>query len=119
MNLTKTQLTDLQNLYSDKGNEVGGYITNDGAIVVCDNYHVEPDNNFTYSITDLDKLDSGEVWATFHTHIGKSSNLSKEDYDSFQNWAFLIHFIIGDDGVSCYRVTNHGSVVKEEIEVCS
>lgn len=114
MNLTKTLFTNLQNLYTTTGNEKGGYITSDFQIVECQNCHIEPENNFTYNFEAMDKLET-EGWATFHTHVDKSSNLSKEDYDSFQNYYDLIHFIIGNDGISCYKVTDRGTVVKEPI----
>ena len=114
MNLKKEVFTSLQNLYTTEGNEKGGFISFDFEIVECQNCHIEPENNFTYNFDDLDRLET-YGWATFHTHINKSSNLSKEDYDSFQNWYDLIHFIIGNDGISCYKVTDRGTVIKEPI----
>jgi proteasome lid subunit RPN8/RPN11 len=71
-----------------------------------------------FSCDDLDKLDDENVVATFHTHPNKSSNLSKEDYDAFVNWEKLLHFIIGKDKISCYKVSERGTVIVENKDVC-
>lgn len=110
MNSEKTLLTSLQNLYKNTGNERGGYITSDFEVIECENVHIEPLNNFALNFDKLEELET--AYGTFHTHVDKSSNLSKEDYDSFQNWPNLVHFIIGNDGISCYKVSDRGSVIK-------
>lgn len=116
MRLTKMLLKQLQDKYRDEGNERGGYITSENIAFEVNNIHPQADNNFMFSCEDLDKLDSNDVIATFHTHPNKTSNLSKEDYDSFVNWEKLLHFIIGKDKISCYKVSDRGTVVIEPIE---
>lgn len=112
----KTLINNLQKLYSNDGEERGGYITSDFKIVEVENIATEKDNNFMFKCDDLEKLESSDIIATFHTHVKKSSNLSKEDYDSFLNWEKLLHFIIGQDKISCYKVTDKATVIIEEIE---
>ena len=61
-----------------------------------------------------------EATLTFPSDIKWVSNvvnLSKEDYDSFVNWDYLYHFIVGKDKISCYKVSNRGTVVIEGIDV--
>lgn len=116
MNLTKIFLEELKNKYDESGDERGGYITSDWKIFEVENQHTNKSNNFMFSCEDLEKLESDNVIATFHTHPNKTSNLSKEDYDSFVNWEKLLHFIIGKDKISCYKVSDRGTVIIEPIE---
>ena len=115
MNLSKEVCDKLRSFYSDEGDEKGGYITNSNKIIEVKNQHPNPDNNFMFSCEDLDKLEKDDVVATFHTHPNKSSNLSKEDYDAFVNWEKLLHFIVGQDKISCYKVSERGTVIIEPI----
>lgn len=116
MFLTKKQYNELANLYSDTGNERGGYISLSGAVVECPNESPSPDENYLMGCETLDDLERMGA-ATFHTHPGKEPNLSKDDYNSFLNWEKLLHFIIGKDKISCYKVSERGTVVIEPVEV--
>lgn len=111
MLLTEKQYQDLAAKYSDTGDERGGYITSTGLIVECENINPNKEENFSLSCDDLEKLENDDVIATFHTHPGKSPNLSKDDYNSFLNWENLLHFIVGKDKINCYKVTERGTVV--------
>lgn len=108
----------LEKYCCESGNERGGFITKDGFVIEVENAHLDKENFFMFSCDDLDKLDDEDVIATFHTHPGKSSNLSKEDYDAFVNWEKLLHFIIGKDKISCYKVSERGTVIVENDNVC-
>lgn len=116
MNLTKKFLKQLQTKYEDDSDERGGYITSSFKIYEVENVHPQKDNNFMFSTEDLEKLESEDVIGTFHTHPNKTSNLSKEDYEAFVNWEKLLHFIIGKDKITCYKVSERGTVVIEPIE---
>lgn len=102
-------------MYSNSGKERGGYVTSD-SVVECENSS-EDDNFYIPDYNTLDKMSEEDVVATFHTHPSKSANLSKEDFSSFQNWGHLLHFIVGNNGVMCYKVNNKGNVVIEEVDV--
>lgn len=41
---------------------------------------------------------------TWHTHPSGSSNLSAGDAQTFRQWPDLLHAVVGEDGVSWYRV---------------
>lgn len=114
MEMNESTLNRLRELYSET-EERGGYITNDGFVIEVENIHPDKTDNFMFSCDDLDKLDSLDVMGTFHTHPNKSSNLSKEDYDAFVNWEKLLHFIIGQDKISCYKVSDKCTVIIEPI----
>lgn len=109
---------NLRDFYSESGNERGGFITKDGFVIEVKNSHPNKEDYFMFSCEDLDKLDNDNVIATFHTHPNKSANLSKEDYDAFVNWEKLLHFIIGKDKINCYKVSDRGTVVVEDCDVC-
>lgn len=49
---------------------------------------------------------------TWHTHPGGSSNLSAGDAVTFRQWPNLQHAIVGEDGVSWYRV-EEGAVLHD------
>lgn len=116
MFLTKKQYNGLVSLYSDTGNERGGYISASGEIVERMNESPSPEENYLMGCDTLDEIEKSAV-ATFHTHPGKEPNLSKDDYNSFLNWEKLLHFIIGKDKISCYKVSERGTVVIEPVEV--
>lgn len=115
MEINESTLNKLRAIYSRSNEEMGGYITKDGLVFEVNNAHPDKENNFMFSCDDLDKLDSDDVIGTFHTHPNKSSNLSKEDYDAFVNWEKLLHFIIGQDKINCYKVSDRGTVIIEPI----
>ena len=91
----------LKRFYSDKPGERGGFIKN-GQIFECENTHPNPVESYCPSYEDLEKFEDAE--ATWQTHPNGSKNLSREDYQAFQNWADKKHYIVGKDGVFCYYV---------------
>lgn len=103
--------SELLCFYSNKGPERGGIVTKLG-LVELKNVCEDPINGFELSYEDLDKLDEINTLATFHTHPGSSSNLSHEDYESFMSYPRLTHYIIGEDGISTYKVLN-GMLINE------
>jgi proteasome lid subunit RPN8/RPN11 len=115
MKVNKDTINRLREICDESEEEKGGYITEDGFVHEVKNVHPQKDNNFMFSCEDLEKLEEENVLATFHTHPNKTSNLSKEDYDAFVNWEKLLHFIIGKDTISCYKVSERGTVVIEPI----
>lgn len=115
MEVNVSVINKLRTIYEKSEDERGGYITSDDLVFEVKNVHSDTKNNFMFSCEDLDKLDQENVIATFHTHPNKSSNLSKEDYDSFVNWEKLLHFIVGRDKITCYKVSEKGTVIIEPI----
>ena len=95
--------SSLLSYYSKKGPERGGIITRMGP-VECENVCEDPENGYEMSFEDMDKLDDSDTVGTFHTHPGKSSNLSYEDYESFMAYPILVHYIVGEDGVRSFKV---------------
>lgn len=78
--------------------------------VECKNICEDPNNGYEMSYEDMDKLDDSNTLGTFHTHPGKSANLSFEDYESFMSYPGLVHYIIGEEGVRSYKVIEGGLV---------
>lgn len=115
MQLNNEVIKKLKYVCKSSDEEVGGYITNKNEVIQCENVHPNKYNNFMFSCEDLDKLENESVIATFHTHPKKSANLSKEDYNAFLNWEKLLHFIIGQDKINCYKVSEQGTIVIEPI----
>lgn len=58
------------------------------------------------SYEDMDKLDNADTVGTFHTHPGKSANLSYDDYETFMAYPGLKHYIVGKEGVKAYKVVD-------------
>lgn len=117
MILAKDIADKLKSLYSEEGVERGGFIT-DKELFEVENEHVNPLEGFCFSFDDLDRLEQEDVIATFHTHPNGPSNLSKEDCVAFKNWSNLLHFIVGKDGIMCYKVTERNTIVIEDVDVC-
>ena len=115
MQLNKEVIEKLEDVFKSSEEEVGGYITDKNEVIKCKNTHPNKENNFMFSCEDLDKLEDESTIATFHTHPKKSANLSKEDYNSFLNWEKLLHFIIGQDKINCYKVSERGTIIIEPI----
>lgn len=59
----------------------------------------------------LPYLTDEKIKGTWHTHPDGPADLSGEDLKGFLAWPHLIHYVIGKDGVKCYRVEN-GVVLK-------
>lgn len=113
--MKKEVLEELKTKYSDEGIERGGYIKSNGEVVEVENVHPNKIEGFAFSCDDLDMLENEDVIATFHTHPNGVSNLTKEDSVAFRNWSDFLHFIIGKDGIMCYRVTDRDTIVVEEV----
>lgn len=92
----------------DSDRERVGFVLPDSTLVEVANTADNPKNAFVVSIDDLEKY-ADTAAGTWHTHPHGSSVLSGEDYVNFRNWPDLLHFIVGVDGVSAYRV--EGSTV--------
>ncbi len=117
MNLNELTYNKLLSFYSDDGIERGGYLKGNEVIEV-ENDHINPLEGFSFSCDSLEMLEDDEVIATFHTHPNGEKNLSKQDCEAFKNWANLLHFIVGKDGISCYKVSERNTILIEEINVC-
>jgi proteasome lid subunit RPN8/RPN11 len=84
-----------------------GYVLSTGRVVEVPNISGDPENAFDVSGADVRKYAiDGAAIATWHTHPGKSANLSVDDYPAFRNFPNLKHYVIGSDGVRCYVVRN-------------
>lgn len=80
-----------------------GFILKDGTIVEVKNQSPRPEAAFDIDAQDIIKhLDV--MAATWHTHVETSSYPSGADYVCFQNWPHLKHYIVGSDGVKCYKL---------------
>ena len=91
--------------------ERGGIITSKG-IQEVQNQAPDPENGFEFGFEDLHRLDDPKTLATFHTHPNASSNLTNLDYVAFMSYPKLKHYIVGNDGVRCYRV-HKGQIIEE------
>lgn len=89
-----------------------GLVLTDGRVIETPNNHPNPENGFMIPAKLMIK--QGEKLAgTWHTHPGKTSHLSQEDYRGFNQWPHLIHYIVGTDGVRAYRV-EEGMIVEAD-----
>lgn len=91
--------------------ERGGIITNQG-VQELKNASLDPEGGFSYSDEDLNKLNEETTLATFHTHPNCNSVLTTVDYISFLSYPRLKHYIVGKDGVRCYRIQK-GVIIEE------
>lgn len=106
----------LKRFYSEKPVERGGFILN-GEIIECENDHPDKTQNFSVSCEDLEKYENAE--ASWHTHPNGSKNLSRADFQAFQNWPQMRHYIVGKDGVFCYVIDGEtGATLVLEEESC-
>ena len=87
----------------DEKMELCGLILLDGTIIDCDNTHSDPTNGFRIPAALLVQHEDN-LYGTWHTHPHDTANLSQADYDGFNQWPRLRHFIIGIDGVRCFTV---------------
>lgn len=93
----------LKQFYAPEGSERVGFI-NSKQIVEVKNTAENPLQGFFVGPEDIIKhTEELDAWATWHTHPNQDSNLSGEDYKMFMQWPDFIHFIIGSDGVKCYK----------------
>ena len=101
----------LTRIYSPEGNERCGVLT-DLQIVELENCSPTPHAGFDISGNDtLAWFDKAK--ATWHTHPGMPSNLGGEDYQMFTEWKDLYHFIVGCDGVRCYKYDREKQALME------
>jgi proteasome lid subunit RPN8/RPN11 len=91
------------------GPERGGLILPVARLVELQNGATDEDS-FTPRLTAADAPNLTKAIGTWHTHPGASSNLSAGDAQTFRQWPDCLHAVVGEDGVSWYRVEN-GSVV--------
>lgn len=101
-----------------EGPERVGFVLTTGEIVEVENICVHSDNGFEVSGQDLIKYHD-QVVATWHTHPGKGSNLSTNDWYGFRNYPEWLHLIIGTDGVSSFRVEKGRVLVDQKWENAS
>lgn len=92
--------------YTSEGIERCGFIDFDNKAIEVSNVSPEPEQGYMMRGEDVITFtETHRCWATWHTHPGRdyTANLSVDDYECFKAWPNLIHFIVGSDGVRCYR----------------
>lgn len=87
-----------------------GLVLADGTVFQTPNVHSDPVNGFRIPGADL-LANEETMTGTWHTHPGKTSVFSQEDYFGFLAWPDLTHFIVGTDGVRAYRA--EGDIIRE------
>lgn len=80
-----------------------GLILKDGTIIEVDNIAEVPEQSFEIPAEKLVEYED-QLAATWHTHPFQSSIFSEKDYFGFLMWPSVMHYIIGTDGVSAYKV---------------
>lgn len=83
---------------------MGGIILTNKSMIKLNNVAKNPMEDFELSEDDLVLLDDENTYGTFHTHPGRGANLSIVDYLTFKKYPRLTHYIIGKDGVKCYKM---------------
>lgn len=104
-------MQELLKFYAPDGPERAGFVLNDGTIVEVQNADPDPENACTIAPEDFITFEDCAT-ATWHTHPGASSNLSVDDMFAFKNWPDLKHYVVGIDGVRCFRV-ERGKVLND------
>lgn len=105
----------LQSRYSEEGPERVGFIKGQEIVEV---YNISSDPSNTFIILGEDIINHAldpETKASWHTHPGRSPNLSVTDYESFLNFPDLLHCIVGKDEIRVYRVED-GAVIEQEAD---
>lgn len=92
-----------------------GIILRSGEVVELDNIHSEPTEGFRLRGQDILRLEDPSTVGTWHTHPGQGSNLSQNDFNAFNAWPRLVHYIIGNDGITKYQVVQ-GDLVGDPIQ---
>lgn len=103
----------LPDLFINEGPERVGFILNDNTIVEVTNVASDPMEGFMVSPLNVVKYTEGAAWASWHTHPQALSNLSGDDYYTFQDYFHMVHFIVGIDGVKAYQYDIEKKVVVE------
>lgn len=108
----------LQPFYSNTGVERVGFIIGSNTIVEVPNDASDPENGFAVSPENIDIYVEGKgATASWHTHPGKDSNLSGEDFRMFKAYRDMKHYIIGNDGTRCYQYdAERGTVMEIETD---
>lgn len=104
----------LKRFYEENGNERCGFVLQHYGIHEVPNICENPDKGFLINTLDIRKyIESGAAIATWHTHPNKDSNLSGEDYRCFRAYPNVFHYIIGNDGVRCFKFDKDKQVILE------
>lgn len=117
MQLTQSNINQIKDFlfssfYDDNSPERVGYIKGKNEVIEVKNISNIPYESFAVSGEDILKYTSDDkVWATWHTHPKEDSNLSGEDYVAFMNFPELLHFVIGHDGVTVYKVNSEKNII--------
>lgn len=109
--MSNTLLETLRALYSGPTERVG-FILDSDTVVECRNVAPEPEDTFDVAPEEI-LLYCDLAAATWHTHPGGGSNLSVGDRETFLLWPDLLHYIVGENSITCYRIEN-GNVLKHE-----
>lgn len=103
----------LENFYSEKGEERCGFITEKG-ISEAKNIAAEPLEGFQIAGEEIiEYVENQSAWATWHTHPSVDCNLSGRDHAMFKMWSNLYHFVIGKDGIKCFKFDTTKKAVLE------
>ena len=105
-------IKNLEKLYNPTGSERVGFVLEDGSIIEVANISSKPEESFMISTLDIMTF-SEEATATWHTHPDAGCNLSGEDYLMIKNYPDLSHYILGNDGIICYKYDTHLQAVME------
>lgn len=73
-----------------------------GQVQELKNVHPEPLLGFRIDPAEVIKY-CDDAEATWHTHENEAYP-SGADFLTFVNWPNMVHYIIGSDGVRCYKV---------------
>jgi proteasome lid subunit RPN8/RPN11 len=95
--------------YSNEGPERCGFIVA-GEVIEVPNICAQPAEGFQMRGEDILRY-AEHAEAMWHTHPGAPSNLSVDDYTAFLNWPGLLHYVVGSDGVRCFKVVK-GAVLE-------
>lgn len=103
----------LKEMYKEDGPERGGFVT-EFMIYEVQNICNEPERGFIPSAKDvIDYVEGRNALATWHTHPNDVAELSGEDKLACKVWSNLFHFIVGKDGVRCFKYDKEtGSVLE-------
>ena len=92
-----------------------GIILRSGELVELENIHPEPTAGFRFRGQDILRLETTDTIGTWHTHPNATSNLSQNDFNAFNAWPRLVHYIIGNDGITKYQVVQ-GDLIGDPVE---
>lgn len=101
--MPSSKITKFLNKVYDEEVEHVGFVLEGGKVIEVENIAEDKSNGFDVSGEDIIKYADKAV-ASWHTHPGKSSNLSALDYETFLAWPNMDHYIIGNDGITKYVV---------------